>query len=171
MWDYIVDCIFILDVVVNFRTGFLMGDGEIELDSKKVAKRYIKGQFIIDFFASLPIDWFLVGGQASALGAVKLPRLLRLFRLIKKFDKFASARMLRVLIFVTLFLLFSHWVGCLWWTIGWTSGITGWQFQPDVVAQVARPPVPSPTSPPSSAAARPSACATLATAARAGYSG
>ena len=91
-WNYIVDCVFILDIFINFRTAFVRADCELEMDFKLIARRYLHGQFCIDFVASVPIDWFITTGASNAIGAVKIPRLLRLFRLIKYFDKFAGAR-------------------------------------------------------------------------------
>ena len=51
---------------------------------------------------------------------------------MKKFDKLASARALRVVNLLMLFLLFAHWIACLWWLIGFHAGPLGWPYAPHV---------------------------------------
>jgi len=134
-WDIIVDLFFIADIILNFRMAYVRADGTLELTPKLIAIRYAKTWFPLDLVASIPFDLFLIGTSGSeAFGAAKMPRLFRLFRLMKKFDQFASARAFRVINVLVLFLLGAHWVGCLWWFVGYNwSGQAGWQFQPRIV--------------------------------------
>jgi hypothetical protein len=56
----IIDVIFIVDILMNFRTSiadFITGDEIFE--QKTIATRYLKGQFIIDLIGAIPMDLIL----------------------------------------------------------------------------------------------------------------
>ena len=62
--DVLLDCFFIVDVILNFNTGVLTM-GEYVDDRWKVAKMYLKGSFFFDCFTSFPVSFFeLVTAQA-----------------------------------------------------------------------------------------------------------
>ena len=50
-----VDIFFVIDLVLNFRTGFVE-KGKIILDTEKIAGKYLRTYFIFDFVASIPYD-------------------------------------------------------------------------------------------------------------------
>jgi hypothetical protein len=55
--NYFFDIIFIIDILLNFRTtisDFITGE-EIT-DSKKIAIKYLKGRFILDVLAAIPFE-------------------------------------------------------------------------------------------------------------------
>lgn len=53
------DVIFGIDIIVQFRTTYFSVEGEEVRDWKKIAKRYMKGMFFIDFIATVP--WNYIG--------------------------------------------------------------------------------------------------------------
>jgi hypothetical protein len=58
--NMIIDVIFIVDILMNFRTSiadFITGDEIFE--QKTIATRYLKGQFIIDLIGAIPMDLIL----------------------------------------------------------------------------------------------------------------
>jgi hypothetical protein len=56
-FNIIIDLIFMLDVVVNFRTSVIFESTAQEwFDNKKIAMSYLRGRFWIDFVASIPFD-------------------------------------------------------------------------------------------------------------------
>lgn len=57
MLNVIVDLVFLVDIFICFRTSFLNDDGLEVMDLWMIAKRYMKGDFFVDFFATIPIDW------------------------------------------------------------------------------------------------------------------
>jgi len=58
--DALVDLLFLIDVVLTFRTTFLDTDkGEDETDTRKIAKAYLNGSFAIDFASSVPFSSFV----------------------------------------------------------------------------------------------------------------
>ena len=66
--DSIIDIIFIMDLFINFITAYEKRDGLQETRIKKIAINYIRGWFIIDFLACIPvqlIEPLLVSGSDS----------------------------------------------------------------------------------------------------------
>ena len=57
----LIDYLFFIDIILNFRTSFFdMHTGEEITDKKIIAKHYIiTGKFFIDLVSSLPIDTFI----------------------------------------------------------------------------------------------------------------
>ena len=53
--DWIIDIIFIMDLFINFITAYEKRDGLQETRIKKIAIHYIRGWFIIDFLACIPV--------------------------------------------------------------------------------------------------------------------
>ncbi|GMI28185.1 hypothetical protein TeGR_g1413 [Tetraparma gracilis] len=97
--NWFIDGWFILDVILNFRTGFV-DHGVMVLDSKRIVKNYLQSYFVVDFLASFP--WEAVfGAEHTKSGGVssrkalkifkyfKLPKLLRISRMIRFFNKYA----------------------------------------------------------------------------------
>ena len=56
IFDMVIELFFIIDIVVHFRTSFVDTSGRIIYDQKKIAVRYLKGWFILDFLAALPFE-------------------------------------------------------------------------------------------------------------------
>lgn len=56
IWEKVVDASFMLDIYLNFRTGFIDSDPAdfLVTDPRKVATRYIQGFFLVDFFSTVP---------------------------------------------------------------------------------------------------------------------
>jgi CRP-like cAMP-binding protein len=87
--DYIVDAIFLIDMVLSFNTSFNNGGKEVIRTRKEIARNYLKTWFVPDFISTFPFDTivFLTVKSFSAghLRTFKLVRVLRLFRLLKIF--------------------------------------------------------------------------------------
>lgn len=81
MWmvlDYICDFIYVVDMLISFRTGYL-DEGILVTDSNKIALSYIKSnRFIFDILSFIPTDFIHV------IHSVDLP-LVRLNRLLKSY--------------------------------------------------------------------------------------
>jgi ABC-type multidrug transport system fused ATPase/permease subunit len=122
--DFLVDALFLCDIGVNFRTVYYNSEQELVLEWSKIRSRYLKSWFPLDVVASLPYDvitYAMPGIDEANLGyfgLLKLPRLLRLGRLLKKLDQLSAATAVRVLYIVFSFMLFSHWLSCIWWILG-----------------------------------------------------
>lgn len=58
--EYIIDFLFFLDIVINFRTTYNHSQtGDEVFDPKLIAIHYIKGRFWIDIAAVIPFDQFV----------------------------------------------------------------------------------------------------------------
>lgn len=98
--EYMIDTCFILDIFVNFNTGFYKR-GTLITGRKEVIKNYITTWFLIDVLASFPYnllinpDLNLKGmTKADQEAMLKTPQLLKLMKLAR-FLRFL--RLLRVL--------------------------------------------------------------------------
>ncbi|GFR51323.1 hypothetical protein Agub_g13688 [Astrephomene gubernaculifera] len=123
---YLITGLFLLDVLVNFRTAYYNYQGELVRDSTAIASNYLKLWFWIDFFGTIPFDSIVMwtgalGGTANdsttlaALGFLKAPRMLRLGRLLRFLDSYKNAKIFRIgQLFLTM-LLISHWLACVWY--------------------------------------------------------
>ena len=127
----IMDLLFIIDLVFNFNTAFNRENGELEWDLKAIRNNYIRGWFVIDLVACMPLDLllspesFFSGGTAVEesegsdasrvklmLRILKLPRLLRMGRIFKYLDRFKYASTWRVIRLLFVFVMIGHWFGC-----------------------------------------------------------
>ena len=111
-----IDVAFIIDVVINFRTSYVVETTGIEITNLKViAINYLKGKFAIDFLASLPLDMFSFmtsSGKENSfifqiLGLLKLVRVLRLSKLITylnlKSNVKMSLKLAKLIFFIVMF--------------------------------------------------------------------
>jgi hypothetical protein len=80
-----VDFLFIFDILLSFRTGFLDEDNQLVTDGSRVAIHYLRGSFFIDLIGSFPLNFILdltsPDGEADA--TARLNRQLRLLRVVK----------------------------------------------------------------------------------------
>ena len=56
---YVVDCLFLVDVVVTFFTGYIDEEFALVDDHSIIAYDYLRGWFFIDIIAIVPIDDFM----------------------------------------------------------------------------------------------------------------
>lgn len=76
--DLIVDIMFIIDILINFRTTYVNKNDEVVSHSGKIAVHYFKGWFLIDVVAAIPFDLLLFGSKTDEvrLNVPILPMLL-----------------------------------------------------------------------------------------------
>jgi len=56
--DMLIDIVFLIDIIVNFRTTYIDQKASEEIkDWDKIAKNYIKGKFWIDFIVIIPFNY------------------------------------------------------------------------------------------------------------------
>ncbi|XP_026160879.1 potassium/sodium hyperpolarization-activated cyclic nucleotide-gated channel 2 [Mastacembelus armatus] len=139
IFNVVSDTFFLIDLVLNFRTGIVFEDNtEIILDPKKIKKKYLRSWFVVDFVSSIPVDYiFLIVEKgidsevyktARALRIVRftkilsLLRLLRLSRLIRYIHQWEeifhmtydlASAVMRIFNLIGMMLLLCHWDGCL----------------------------------------------------------
>lgn len=54
--DLIVDIMFIIDILINFRTTYVNANDEVVSHPLRIAVHYFKGWFLIDMVAAIPFD-------------------------------------------------------------------------------------------------------------------
>lgn len=112
-----VDFLFIIDILVQFRTTYFSVEGEEVTDWKKIAKRYIKGMFFIDLIATIP--WGFFGEKVLKLLKIfKVTRITRFTKVIQKLElKEDQKAMVKIFKLILTLLLIMHIIGCIWYVI------------------------------------------------------
>jgi CRP-like cAMP-binding protein len=81
--ELIIDCLFAVDIVLNFLTTFEVRPGIYEKSLKKVAKKYFFGWFTIDLVATFPFYLFEDSSYNRLSRLSRLPRIFKLLRLLR----------------------------------------------------------------------------------------
>ncbi len=126
--DAVADLIYLLDILVQFRTGYLE-QGLLVYDSKKLAKNYVKSQnFLLDIFSILPLELLELhlGYKAPML---RFPRYFKLYRSFQ-LAMITESRTLypnvwRVTILTHILLLLGHWFAGFYFLISKAEGFKG----------------------------------------------
>ncbi|XP_064792379.1 potassium voltage-gated channel subfamily H member 6-like [Oncorhynchus masou masou] len=119
--DLIVDIMFIVDIVINFRTTYVNTNDEVVSQSQRIAVHYFKGWFLIDMVAAIPFDLLIYrsGEETTTLiGLLKTARLLRLVRVARKLDRYSEYGAAVLFLLMCTFALIAHWLACIWYAIG-----------------------------------------------------
>ncbi|XP_029970803.1 potassium voltage-gated channel subfamily H member 6-like [Salarias fasciatus] len=140
--DFIVDIMFIVDIIINFRTTYVNSNDEVVSQSSRIAVHYFKGWFLIDMVAAIPFDLLIsrsgeevvrAGGEGETttlIGLLKTARLLRLVRVARKLDRYSEYGAAVLFLLMCTFALIAHWLACIWYAIGnverATSAGIGW---------------------------------------------
>ncbi|XP_035217650.1 potassium voltage-gated channel subfamily H member 6-like isoform X2 [Stegodyphus dumicola] len=120
--DLLVDVMFIIDILINFRTTYVNSNDEVVSHPGKIAVHYLRGWFIIDVVAAIPFDLLFLGSETdettTLIGLLKTARLLRLVRVARKIDRYSEYGAAVLLLLVAAFALIAHWLACIWYAIG-----------------------------------------------------
>jgi len=82
-----LDIWFALDIMLNFRTGYI-NHGTVVMGPKKIASNYLSKWFLVDLLGTLPFE-LMISAQVSSRKSLKLakyfkiPKLLRISRVMK----------------------------------------------------------------------------------------
>lgn len=63
--DLLVDIMFIIDILINFRTTYVSPTDEVVSHPSKIAVHYLRGWFLIDLVAAIPFDLLLFGATTD----------------------------------------------------------------------------------------------------------
>ena len=122
-----INLAFFFDMILNFNLMYF-DEKRLQMitDRKMIAKRYLKGFFIIDFISILPYDdiTLATGSKANLkiLRIVRIVRLAKLLRILRSshiFARFENSMTinygaLKLTKFVVGTLFIAHWMACLW---------------------------------------------------------
>jgi len=132
----VADAFFFVDIVKNFRTTYRLDDETgtsrtkmYETDPHRIAITYLKEWFAPDLLATIPWDLITYAFEQSLeLGEIGILKFLRMLRLLKLVRMVRGLRIVQVLQvranldydvltitkLIAIFILFAHWLACLW---------------------------------------------------------
>lgn len=124
-----ISLVFLCDIGLNFITSYRKAGEEI-FDPKAIRSRYLRGFFIFDMIANLPLDLLVAAtgdSQVSGYSVILLVRLLALFRLLRLFVilgrweslSWTNPAILRVLKYIGAVLVLTHCIACLWFALAY----------------------------------------------------
>ncbi|XP_062331328.1 potassium voltage-gated channel subfamily H member 4-like [Osmerus eperlanus] len=118
--DIAVEMLFILDIILNFRTSFVSQSGQVEYESRSICLHYATTWFFVDLVAALPFDLLYAFNitVTSLVHLLKTVRLLRLLRLLQKLDRYSQYSAMVLTLLMSMFALLAHWMACIWYIIG-----------------------------------------------------
>lgn len=138
IFDALKDVFFMIDVCLNFKTGYI-DDGYLITDSTLIRKRYLKSWFLVDLLTSLPISLFVDLAfdnefEGSSVRAFRLLKFLRFVRLARVFKAIRLKKLfvrMEEFVYSSIFngikgliglffmiILVAHWVACIWHFVG-----------------------------------------------------
>lgn len=131
--DLSADGLFIIDIFVNFRTGWLYHDGngiyKKVMNAEKIAQHYIRTQFILDVVAvGVPFGILesldgldpILTEIITFFGLLKMLRLAKLEKIFNRLFKIPMeyVEIFRIFKLIISFLFFNHLLACMMWFIG-----------------------------------------------------
>ncbi|KAM9457274.1 potassium voltage-gated channel subfamily H member 6a [Clarias gariepinus] len=122
--DLVVDVMFIIDIIINFRTTYVNRNDEVVSHPGRIAQHYFKGWFLIDIVAAIPFDLLIFRSgpdepqTTTLIGLLKTARLLRLVRVARKLDRYSECGAAVLFLLMCTFALIAHWLACIWYAIG-----------------------------------------------------
>lgn len=141
--DYLSDLVFLLDLVVQFRTGYLEQGthlystakftlviviaqlGLMVYDSKKLACHYLRSRaFLLDLTALCPVD--LLQLRLGFHPLLRCPRFLKVYRAVNYYYMVESRtiwpNLWRVVNLIHILLILAHWFGCFYFLLSEAEG-------------------------------------------------
>ncbi|XP_068087041.1 uncharacterized protein [Anabrus simplex] len=125
--DSFSDAVFLFDVAVQFRTGYLE-QGLMVYDSKKLAGHYLRSRaFLLDLSALLPLD--LLQLNFGPIPILRFPRFLKLYRVYDYYYMVESRtvypNLWRVVNLIHILLILAHWFGCFYYLLSEAENFQG----------------------------------------------
>lgn len=121
--DYSADLIYLLDVVINFRTGYLE-DGVLQRKLDKIGQHYRECTlFYLDCFCLLPLDiLYLSIGFNSILRCTRLVKIYKFWAYVDRTERHTNyPNVFRTFTLVHYILVIFHWNACLFHMISKNS--------------------------------------------------
>nr|CAH8848918.1 unnamed protein product [Trichobilharzia regenti] len=126
--DYCIDVVYMIDIFVGSRTGYLE-EGLLVRDKEKLKHAYFKrNEFIIDIIAILPTDLFYFIPQLGHYAAwLRFNRLLKIYRSFEFVDRTETRtnrpNLFRISMLTTYILVLIHLNACIYFGFSRASGL------------------------------------------------
>lgn len=137
--DLASDTIYLLDIFVHFRTGYLE-QGLLVYDSKKLALNYVKSsKFFLDIFSLLPLE--IIQIWYGSMPILRFPRFFKLYRTSELYYMTESRTLYpnvwRVANLTHILFLLGHWFAGFYFLISKAEGFKGHWSYPEPVDEFA----------------------------------
>ncbi|EOY02348.1 hypothetical protein QUC31_018224 [Theobroma cacao] len=149
------DLLYLSNMLMKFRTAFVapnsrvFGRGELVMDAREIAMRYLKSDFVIDLAAALPLPQFVIwivipttrnsradhANNTVALIVLLqyIPRLFQIFplnqKIIKSTGVVARTAWAGAAYNLLLYVLASHVLGAIWYLCSITRQFSCWKME------------------------------------------
>ncbi|XP_025420097.1 uncharacterized protein LOC112690326 isoform X4 [Sipha flava] len=125
--DAFSDIVFLLDVAVQFRTGYLE-QGLMVYNTRKLAGHYIRSRsFLFDLIALTPLD--LLQLKIGVHPILRFPRFIKVYRVYDYYYMVESRTVYpnfwRVINLIHILLILAHWFGCFYYLLSEAEGFKG----------------------------------------------
>lgn len=132
IFDKFVDCAFLIDIVLTFRTAYFDENDVLISDPAVIRKTYLGGWFVPDFLSSFPFDsvalLFIDDDDAGSMRMLKMIRMLRLLKIMRMvrmsrlLDKFQDAMSVKSGVMISVKFGFyaavcAHYLACIFFVI------------------------------------------------------
>uniref|UniRef100_A0A1A9VP58 Cyclic nucleotide-binding domain-containing protein n=1 Tax=Glossina austeni TaxID=7395 RepID=A0A1A9VP58_GLOAU len=127
MCDVGTDIVFIFDILVQLRTGYLE-QGLMVYDGKKLACHYIRSRdFILDLMTLMPLDLLQIKVGTQPL--LRFTRFFKVYRSIRFYyiveSRTVWPNLWRVVNLIHILLILAHWFGCFYYLLSEAEGFQG----------------------------------------------
>ena len=68
--EIVIDCMFMIDIVLNFNTGFYSG-AKLQMRRKAIAREYLCPWLFIDVISSVPYTWILAAVEGISIKQIE----------------------------------------------------------------------------------------------------
>ncbi|CAG7712179.1 unnamed protein product [Allacma fusca] len=125
--DAFSDIVFVLDIAVQFRTGYLE-QGLMVYKTKKLSKHYIGSRpFYFDFISLIPTDLLQMYFGSNPM--LRFPRFMKVYRIYNYYYMVESRTVYpnvwRVVNLIHILLLLAHWFGCFYYLLSEAESFEG----------------------------------------------
>lgn len=133
--DALCDGVYLCDILVQFRTGYLQ-QGLMVYDSSKLSRNYTRDKcFIVDILCLLPLDFIQFYSGVHPMW--RFPRFLKIYRSFRFMHMYESRtaypNLLRVASLSHILFLGSHWFAAFYYLISEAEGFEGeWSYHKPV---------------------------------------
>ncbi|CAF0751402.1 unnamed protein product [Brachionus calyciflorus] len=138
--DLISDTIYLLDIFVHFRTGYLE-QGLLVYDSKKLALNYVKSSnFWLDIFSLLPLELIQIW-YGYSIPFLRFPRFFKVYRTSQLYyiteSRTLYPNVWRVANLTHILFLLGHWFAGFYFLISKAEGFKGHWSYPEPIDEFA----------------------------------
>ncbi|CAF5042898.1 unnamed protein product, partial [Rotaria magnacalcarata] len=133
--DYVADAIYLVDIAIQFRTGYLE-QGLLVYDHYKLLMNYVRSsRFIFDIISLTPLD--LLQLKFGSIPILRFPRYFKVYRTFQLYylqeSRTVYPNTYRVLNLLHILLLLGHWLASFYFMVSKAEDFLGYWSYPKPV--------------------------------------